>query len=157
MTKISRMFLTLVAMTGGVSASVPAAWAATPPARAEKASQALIDLSRQKWQWMANRDVGKLEQLFHASARFVHMGATMDRKAELAVIRSGGIEYKRADISEISAEVLGDTAIVSSRLRLLAVVGGREVTNPFTVTEVYIRRQGEWKLATMAFTRLMRN
>ena len=97
----------------------------------------------------------RLEPLFHASARFVHMGATMNRAAELDVIRTGKIEYRRADISETSAEMIGDAAIVYSKLRLLAVVGGNEVTNPFSVTETYVRAGGSWQLAAMSFTRLL--
>lgn len=117
--------------------------------------QQLLDLAREKWLWMANSDLDRLEQLFHPAARFVHMGATMDRTAELDVIREGVIHYKQADISEMSAEMLGDTAIVYSRLRLIAVVAGNEVTNPFSVTEVYLRQDGRWQLASMAFTRLL--
>lgn len=117
--------------------------------------QELLDLSRQKWLWMADRDMGQLEALFHPSARFVHMGATMDRTAELGVISGGQIEYRRADVSEASVEMIGETAIVYSRLRLLAVVGGNEVTNPFSVTEVYVLADGRWQLASMAFTRLL--
>ena len=35
------------------------------------------------------------------------------------------------------------------------MVGGNEVVNPFTVTEVYVRHGGAWKLAALAFTRMM--
>jgi hypothetical protein len=49
----------------------------------------------------------------------------------------------------------GTTAIVLSRLRLDAVVGGNEVTNPFMVTEVYVQEAGAWKLAALSFTRLL--
>lgn len=118
-------------------------------------SQQLLGLSRQKWRWMADCDMDRLEALFHPAARFVHMGATMDRAAELDVIRTGGIHYKQVDISEISAEMLGDTAIVYSRLRLIAVVGGNKVTNPFSATEVYLRHGDGWQLAALAFTRLL--
>lgn len=118
-------------------------------------AQALLDLSRQKWLWMAERQVEKLDGLFHPSARFVHMGATLDKTAELGVIRDGMIQYKRADISDASVEMLGDTAIVYSQLRLLAVVQDNEVTNPFGVTEVYVAREGRWQLAAMTFTRLL--
>lgn len=83
------------------------------------------------------------------------MGATMDRAGALDVVRSSRIEYKRADISERSAELIGDTAVVYSRVRLLAVVGGNEITNPLSVTEVYVRREGRWQLVSMAFTRLL--
>lgn len=150
----------LAALTGcaqgsGVSAVTESPVLARSDQDRAAIAQELIALSRQKWLWMANRDMAPLEALFHPAARFVHMGATMDRTMELEVIHSGRIEYKRADISEVSAEVLDDTAIVYSRLRLLAVVGGNEVTNPFSVTETYVRRGGRWQLAAMAFTRLL--
>ena len=50
---------------------------------------------------------------------------------------------------------LGTTAIVLNRIRLLAVVGGSEVTNPFVVTEVYVRQNGSWVLGSLSFTRLL--
>jgi hypothetical protein len=51
--------------------------------------------------------------------------------------------------------VIGTTAIVMNRIRLLAVVGGNEVTNPFEVTEVYVLEDGKWLLAQLSFTRLL--
>lgn len=35
------------------------------------------------------------------------------------------------------------------------MVGGNEVINPFNVTEVYVKLDGTWKLASLSFTRLM--
>ena len=37
------------------------------------AEQELVDLSNAKWQWMSEKDVDKLEPLFHENAMFVHM------------------------------------------------------------------------------------
>jgi hypothetical protein len=51
--------------------------------------------------------------------------------------------------------IIGTTAILLNRITLLAVVGGNEVTNPFMVTEVYVQQGGSWKLASLAFTRLL--
>lgn len=117
--------------------------------------QELLDLSRQKWQWMADRDVEALSDLFHEDAVFVHMGGTMSRSRELGVIESGGIHYKHAEIHEASVNVIGTTAILLNRIRLDAVVGGNEVTNPFEVTEVYVWQDGAWKLGSLSFTRLL--
>lgn len=50
---------------------------------------------------------------------------------------------------------IGNTAIVLNRIRLDAVVGGNEVSNPFVVTEVYVRENGKWKLGSISFTRLL--
>jgi 4-carboxymuconolactone decarboxylase len=115
----------------------------------------LLDLSRQKWQWMADRDVEALSDLFHEDAVFVHMGGTMSRRRELGIIESGGIHYRHAEIHEASVNVIGTTAILLNRIRLDAVVGGNEVTNPFEVTEVYVWQDGAWKLVSLSFTRLL--
>lgn len=126
---------------------------AAPPSPQE---QELLTLSKNKWQWMADKKVEALEDLFHEKAVFVHMGGTMTRTQELGTIRSGGIHYKKADIERASVRVMGSTAIVLNTIKLLAVVGGNEVTNPFEVTEVYVQEKGAWKLAALTFTRLLR-
>ena len=48
-----------------------------------------------------------------------------------------------------------EPAIVLNRIRLVAVVGGNEVTNPFVVTEVSVQEGGARKLASLSFTRLL--
>jgi hypothetical protein len=96
-----------------------------------------------------------LAALFHEEAVFVHMGATMAKNQELDVIRSGGIQYKNVEIQEASVRFVGTTAILLNKIRLVAVVGGNEVTNPFVVTEVYVQQNGTWRLGSLSFTRLL--
>jgi 4-carboxymuconolactone decarboxylase len=115
----------------------------------------IISLSKEKWHWMSERKVDSLDALFLDEAVFVHMGGTMSKKQELDVINSGRIQYKQADIQEVSVRVIGTTAILLNRIRLVAVVGGNEVINPFVVTEVYVQQSGTWKLASLSFTRLL--
>lgn len=121
----------------------------------KNSEQELINLSKEKWRWMAEKKVDTLANLFHEKAVFVHMGGTMSREQELNVIKSGGIHYKQADIQEASVQFIGNTAILLNKIRLDAVVGGNEVTNPFVVTEVYVQEDGSWKLGSMSFTRLL--
>ena len=78
--------------------------------------QEIIDLSKDKWQWMSDKNV---------------------------------------DIHEVSVNIIDNTAILLNRIDLLAEVGGNEVTNPFEVTEVYVKQDGHWKLGSLSFTRLM--
>ena len=120
-----------------------------------KSEQEVINLSKEKWRWMSERNVDFLDTLFHEEAVFVHMGGTMSKEQELDVIRSGQIHYKDVDIQETSVRFIGTTAILLNRITLLAVVGGNEVTNPFMVTEVYVQQEGSWKLASLSFTRLL--
>lgn len=119
--------------------------------------QELINLSKQKWQWMADKNTAELEKLFHANSMFVHMGGSWGKQRELDVIKSGDIHYKHAEIQEYSVKFIDNAAFVYNKIRLTAVVGGNEVVNPFMVTEGYLRQNNEWKLASMAFTRLMGN
>jgi hypothetical protein len=146
--------LVLFMMTAQSAVAQPA------PASAAKtstsaAAQDLITLSKQKWQWMAERNVEALDKLLAEEAVFVHMGATMNKSDELEVIKSGRIQYKDAQIQEVSVRYVGGAAILLNKIRLVAVVGGNEVVNPFNVTEVYVKLDGAWKLASLSFTRLM--
>jgi hypothetical protein len=119
------------------------------------ADQEIITLSKDKWQWMAEKNVDKLSSLFHEKSMYVHMGGSWGKEQEINVIKSGGIWYKKADIHEVSVKIIDNTAILLNRITLLAVVGGNEVTNPFMVTEVYIKQDGGWKLGSLSFTKLM--
>lgn len=117
--------------------------------------QEVIDLSKEKWRWMSERDVDALDALFHEKSVFVHMGGSWGKERELEIIKTGGIHYKQADIHEVSVNIIGATAVLLNRITLLAVVGGNEVINPFMVTEVYIQQEGGWKLASLSFTKLL--
>ncbi len=117
--------------------------------------QEIIKLSKDKWQWMADKNVDKLKDLFDDKSVFVHMGGSWGKDRELDVIKSGGIHYKKADVHEVSVQIIDNTAILLNRITLLAVVGGNEVTNPFIATEVYVKVNGKWKLGSLSFTRIM--
>ena len=121
----------------------------------ENLEQTIINLSKEKWRWMSEYKMDSLDALFHEKAVFVHMGGSWGKAQELEIIKSGGIHYKKADIHEVSVNILGATAILLNRITLLAVVGGNEVTNPFEVTEVYVQQEGSWKLASLSFTKLL--
>lgn len=153
---MKRFLFALVAVSLACAAPVIAQDNRAPAkVKPTKVEQELLDLSRTKWRWMSEKKVDSLAALFHDEAVFVHMGGAMARTQELEVIRSGGIHYKHAEIFDASVRVIGTTAIVLSRIRLDAVVGGNEVTNPFLVTEVYVQEGGAWKLGALSFTRLL--
>ena len=121
-----------------------------------KSEQEIITISKEKWLWMSECKTDSLAALFHEKAVFVHMGGTLSKDQELDVIRSGAIHYKNVDIQETSVRFIGTTtAILLNKIRLVAVVDGNEVTNPFMVTEVYVKQSHAWMLASLSFTRLL--
>jgi 4-carboxymuconolactone decarboxylase len=117
--------------------------------------QEIINLSKKKWLWMADKNVDSLNALFNEKSVFVHMGGSWGKEQELKIIKSGGIHYKQADIQETSVQLMGNTAVLLNKIRLVAVVGGNEVINPFMVTEVYVRQSNTWTLASLSFTKLL--
>ena len=118
--------------------------------------QEVANLSKQKWDWMANKNADSLNVLFDDKSMFVHMGGSWGKTQELATIKSGGIWYKKAAVYSVVVNMFGNTAILLNDIDLEAVVGGNTVTNPFMVTEVYIKENGKWKMGSLTFSHLLR-
>lgn len=113
----------------------------------------IISLSKDKWQWMADKDVDKLASLFHDKSKFVHMSGSWKKERELEIIKSGSIWYKNADVHDVAVEVFGeDTAVLWNRITLTAHVRGNDVSNEFTVTEFYKKEDDSWKLLDLTFS-----
>lgn len=117
--------------------------------------QAIVDLSNNKWNWMAEKNVEKLAELFHEHSQFVHMGGYWGKQEELNTIGTGTIWYKKAEIHDVQVKFTAETAIVYSRIHLNSEVGGNSVRFPFIVTEVYVMEEGKWQLASLVFTRTL--
>ena len=109
-------------------------------------------LSQAKWQWMADKNVVELAELFHDRSKFVHMSGTWNKDRELEIIETGSIWYKQADVHEVVVEVFDKTVILWNRITLQAVVRGNEVANEFTVTEIYKQEGEAWKLLDLTFS-----
>jgi hypothetical protein len=143
--------------------SVQSSYAQQPPTESIKTAtnntpeqQKIINLSKQKWDWMANKNVDSLNVLFDDKSMFVHMGGSWGKTQELTTIKSGGIWYKKAEVYAVIVNIFGNTAILLNDIDLVAEVGGREVTNPFMVTEVYVKENGKWMMGSLTFSHLLR-
>ena len=117
-----------------------------------KEEQEIINLSKEKWQWMADKTVDKLATLFHDESKFVHMSGTWKKDEELEIIKTGSIWYKKATIHDIAVEIVGKTAIVWSRITLESEVRGSEAKIEFTVTEVYQKEGKDYKMLALTFS-----
>jgi hypothetical protein len=116
------------------------------------AEQEVIQLSKNKWQWMAEKDIDKLAELFHDDSRFIHMSGTWGKTRELEIIKTGSIWYKQADVHDVVVKTFDDTVILWNRITLVAHVRGNDVSNEFTVTEVYQKKGNSWKLLDLTFS-----
>lgn len=146
-----------------VTICVQLSYAQQPPSETIKTAtnntreqQEVINLSKKKWNWMAEKNVDSLSALFDDKSMFIHMGGSWGKQPELNTIKSGGIWYKKAEVYSVIVNIIGNTAILLNDIDLEAVVGGNTVTNPFMVTEVYIKENGLWKMGSLTFSRLLR-
>ncbi len=145
--KILLLFIFLI-----IGQSSDAQQTKTPTAQ----EQEIIKLSKTKWSWMSDKNVDSLNVLFDDKSMFVHMGGSWGKDQELTTIKSGNIWYKKAEVYSVLVNIIGNTAILLNDIDLVAAVGGNEVTNPFMVTEVYIKENGKWKMGSLTFSKLMR-
>jgi Domain of unknown function (DUF4440) len=154
-TKRIGLFLVMLSMQFSYGQQPPTTTIKTEVNITPKQEQ-IIALSKQKWQWMADKNVAMLNNLFDDKAMFVHMGGTWGKTTELNTIKEGGIWYKKAEVYSVIVNIFGNTAILFNDIDLVAVVGGSEVTNPFMVTEVYVKKNGKWKMGSLSFSHLRR-
>src|SRR3954466_764281 len=85
--------------------SIHRSYAQQPPTETIKSStnntpeqQEIISLSKQKWNWMADKNVDSLNVLFDDKSMFVHMGGSWGKTQKLNTIKGGGIWYKKAEV-----------------------------------------------------------
>ena len=103
-------------------------------AQVSKEEQELIDLSNQKWVWMAEKNADRLAELFLDNAQFVHMGGGWGKQQEVDIIRGGMIWYKHADIHSQEVKFTDkNVGTVYSNIHLTSEVGGHQVRFPFMV------------------------
>lgn len=152
-TTILALILTIFASASSFAQTTPSV---TTPNAYSPDQEAIVAISKKKWNWMSEKIVDSLDQLFHEKSMFIHMGGSWGKSQELNVIKSGGIWYKKAEVYSVSLNIIGNTAILLNDIDLLAVVGGNEVINPFMVTEVYIKEKGKWIMGSLTFSQLRR-
>jgi hypothetical protein len=121
-------------------------------AQSSKDETIILQISKDKWLWMSDKNVDKLKELFDPKAKFVHMSGTWKTDEELEIIKTGSIWYKEAKVKDTAIEISGKTAVVWNRITLVANVRGSDVSTEFTVTEVYQKQRKAWKMLALTFS-----
>ena len=121
-------------------------------AQSSKDEAIVLQISKDKWLWMADKNIDKLKELFDPKAKFVHMSGTWKTDEELEIIKTGSIWYKDAKVKDTAIEISGKTAIVWNRITLVANVRGADVSTEFTVTEVYQKQKKAWEMLALTFS-----
>ena len=68
----------------------------------------------------------------------------LNKQNSIAILRSGKVKFERYETSDLNIHVYDNAAVVTGRLQRTRSVQGREVTDEWRFTKVYIRRGRKW-------------
>lgn len=93
-----------------------------------------------------DRDVKTLDRLeaddwFYTSAD----GKLISKAQDLDDVSSGTYQATEFKMSDLKLRVYGDTAVVTGRQTEVATMAGKDASAQFRITDVWLRRNGQWK------------
>ena len=90
-------------------------------------------------------DAAALDQIFSEEIVVIVPGMRVMAKADaVGMFRSGRMKFDKYDTSEMTFRILGDTAIVTGRLKRTRVINGATTDDDWRFTKVYVRRADRW-------------
>ncbi len=72
----------------------------------------------------------------------------MTRADAASFAHSGRMKFLRYATSDLRIRVYGDAAVVSGRLRRTRSMNGKEISDDWRFTKVYVREGQQWKVVT---------
>jgi ketosteroid isomerase-like protein len=117
--------------------------------------QIVIDLDRKRMAAMAQKDIATLNELIADDLIYTHSSARLDTKASLiGNMESGSTVYTSVVPSDVKAQDLGETVVLTGSCRISVNAGGRPNSFGVRFTDVYANRGGRWQMVTWQSTRL---
>ena len=117
--------------------------------------QTIIDLDKKRMQAMAKKDVATLEAVLADDLIYTHSSARLDTKRSLIdAMVSGATVYTGVEPSDVKAQDLGDTVVLTGIAQIKVVSGGTPNAFGVRFTDVYAKRNGSWQMVTWQSTRL---
>lgn len=113
----------------------------------------LLALDSERFRAMVVPDFAALERILDDDLVWTHASAVREGKQSFVErLRSGASRYLKIDRSEESVRVFGDTAVIEGVANIHAVVDGAErfVTNRYS--NVWLRRNGNWRMVNWQST-----
>ncbi len=117
--------------------------------------QMIIDLDKKRMTAMAQKDVATLNTLLADDLVYTHSSARLDTKQSLiGAMESGSTVYTSVEPSDVKAQDLGDTVILTGSCRISVMSGGRPNSFGVRFTDVYANKGGRWQMVAWQSTRL---
>ena len=132
-----------------------AAMAAASPTRARVDDVERTVLATQDRRFAATvvADLDALGRILAEDVTYTHSSGVVESRAEyLEALKSGKYRYLSITPEERRVRVFSDVAVVTGACRVLVQASGRELDIRLRSTEVYVRRDGAWRMAAWQST-----
>jgi ketosteroid isomerase-like protein len=117
--------------------------------------QMIIELDRKRMTAMAQKDIATLNELISNDLVYTHSSARLDTKESLiGAMQSGSTVYTSVVPSDVKAQDLGDTVVLTGSCKISVNSGGRPNSFGVRFTDVYANKGGRWQMVTWQSTRL---
>jgi ketosteroid isomerase-like protein len=74
--------------------------------------------------------------------------AVMSKADALSFARSGRMKFLHYATSDLRVRVYGDTAVVSGRLQRTRSMNGKEISDDWRFTKVYVKQAQQWRVVS---------
>jgi ketosteroid isomerase-like protein len=116
--------------------------------------QKIIDLDRKRMQAMADKDIATLTAVIADDLVYTHSSARLDTKKSLiGNMESGSTVYTSVVPSDVKAQDLGDTVVLTGSCRISVMSNGKPNSFGVRFTDVYANRNGNWQMVAWQSTR----
>ncbi|MGI4762481.1 MAG: nuclear transport factor 2 family protein [Janthinobacterium lividum] len=113
----------------------------------------ILTLSQEKFWWKTTGRIDLVEALFDDELVFIHLNGHFSTKKEwIQELKSERFVYNSIDLKEAAVKVYGDTAVLVGRATFKVTIGSPKGTYNLVYTEVYTKKNGQWKLVNLHTT-----
>jgi ketosteroid isomerase-like protein len=117
--------------------------------------QKIIELDKQRMTAMAQKDIATLSRLLSDDLIYTHSSARLDTKQSLiGNMESGSTVYTAVEPSDVKAQDLGDTVVLTGACRISVMSQNRPNSFSVRFTDVYANKGGQWQMVAWQSTRL---
>ena len=116
--------------------------------------QIVIDLDKKRMQAMAHKDLAALNDLISEDLVYTHSSARIDTKKSLiGAMESGSTVYTGVEPSDVKAQDLGDSVVLTGNAKISVNSGGRAMNFGVRFTDVWANKGGKWQMVAWQSTR----
>jgi ketosteroid isomerase-like protein len=128
---------------------------AAVPAAGQDPSAEIRAADARRMAAMVAVDVPALEGLLADELTYTHSSGVVETRAQfLANLTAGKLRYRSMTPSEVSVRAYGEVAVATGKADVNVTSEGTDLALALRFTEVWVKREGAWKLAVWQSTRV---